>query len=49
MPAVQVFPYLVGTLEIMAAIVYAYHHNWRFAIVWLGVGIANFAFAGARP
>lgn len=46
---IQVFPYAVAVLELGAAAVYAYHHNWRFAIIWCGVGIANLAFAGAKP
>ena len=48
-PAWQVFPYAVAALELAAAAVYVVYGNWRFAIVWAGVGIANFAFAGARP
>ena len=43
------FPYVVAGLELCAAAVYVYYGNWRFAIVWAGVGIANVAFAGARP
>lgn len=46
---IYVFPYTVAVLEVAAGIVFACKGNWRFAIVWLGVGIANFAFAGAKP
>ena len=48
-PAWQWFPYAVSALELCAAGVYCYYHNWRFAIVWAGVGIANAAFAGTKP
>jgi hypothetical protein len=43
-----VFPYCVAVLEGAAALVYLYHHQWRLAIVWAGVSVANFAFAGVR-
>ncbi len=45
----EVFPYVVASLELLAALVYCGYHNWRFAIIWAGVGIANLAFAGAKP
>ena len=44
-----IFPYAIAVLELCAAVVYAMNGNWRFAIVWAGVGIANIAFAGATP
>lgn len=44
-PVWQIFPYAVAVLEISAAIVHAYYGNWRVAIIWFGVGVANFAFA----
>jgi hypothetical protein len=45
---IQVFPYCVAVLEIAACLVYLWAHEWRLALVWAGVGIANFAFAGIR-
>ena len=39
------FPYAVAVLELCAAAVHLYFRNYRAAIVWLGVGIANLAFA----
>lgn len=46
MTVTQLFPYAVAALELCAAGVYAWHRDWRLAIVWAGVGIANLAFAG---
>ncbi len=46
---IYIFPYAVAILELGAAAVFTYKHNWRFAIIWFGVGVANFAFAGAKP
>jgi hypothetical protein len=45
---IQVFPYTVATLELAAGAVYLAHREWRLAIVWFGVGIANMAFAGIK-
>jgi hypothetical protein len=45
-PPFRVFPYLVAGGELTAGVVYAYYGEWRLAIVWIGVGIANLAFAG---
>lgn len=42
------FPYAVVALELLAGFVYLYHKEWRLAVVWVGVGIANFAFAGIK-
>lgn len=47
-PFHQLFPYAVAALELCAGAVYLYQHEWRLAIVWVGVGIANFAFAGIK-
>lgn len=47
-PVWQVFPYTVSLLELLAAAVYVYYHNWRLAIIWAGVGIANVAFSGIK-
>lgn len=44
----QIFPYGVAALELTAGAVYLYHHEWRLAIVWFAVGIANAAFAGIK-
>lgn len=44
----QVFPYAVSVLEICAGLVYCYYRDWRLAIVWIAVGIANAAFAGVK-
>ena len=44
--SVQFFPYLVSVLGLAAGVVYLWHREWRLAIVWIGVGIANAAFAG---
>lgn len=41
----EVFPYAVASLELCAAAVHCYYGNYRVAIVWFGVGIANLAFA----
>ena len=49
MPVWQIFPLAVAVLELCAAAVYLYYGEWRLAIVWLGVGIANLAFMGAMP
>lgn len=46
--SIQFFPYAVCILEALAGIVYLYHHEWRLAIVWIGVAVANGAFAGIR-
>ena len=48
MPIIRVFPYTIAGMEIIAAAIYLYHREWRLAIVWLGVGIANAAFAGIK-
>lgn len=48
MPIWQIFPYTVAVLEVLAAAVYVWHKDWRLAIVWGAVGVANFAFAGVR-
>jgi hypothetical protein len=45
----QVFPLTIAALELCAGAVYAYNHHWRFAIIWACVGVANLAFAGAKP
>lgn len=42
------FPYAVAGLELAAGLVYGFHREWRLAIVWVGVGIANVAFAGIK-
>jgi hypothetical protein len=43
---VRVFPYAVAIGELLAGLVYLRFGQWRLAIVWFGVGVANFAFAG---
>ena len=48
MTVTQIFPYLIAVLELAAAIVYSWHHEWRLAVVWAGVGVANLAFAGIK-
>lgn len=48
MPLWQVFPYAVAAFELAAAAVYICYCEWRLAIIWAGVGIANVAFAGIR-
>lgn len=48
MTVIQIFPYAVAGLELCAAIMYAWHRDWRLCIVWGCVGIANFAFAGIK-
>lgn len=48
MPLWQIFPYLVALGELTAGVIYAYYGEWRLAIIWLGVGIANGAFAGIK-
>ena len=48
MSYIQMAPYAVAVMEAIAGIVYLYHHEWRLAIVWVGVSIANGAFAGIR-
>ncbi len=45
---IQYLPYAVAVLEAGASLVYLCHAEWRLAIVWAGVSIANFAFAGIR-
>ena len=42
-------PYMVAVLELGAGAVYCLYREWRLAIVWIGVGIANWAFAGIKP
>ena len=42
------FPYAVAALQLCAGLVFLYRHEWRFAIVWLSLAIANAAFAGMR-
>lgn len=44
----QFFPYVVAVVEIAAAGVYSYHHEWRLMLVWFFVGLANLAMAGIR-
>lgn len=44
----QFFPYTVAVLELCAGGVYVYYRDWRLAIVWTAVGIANLAFAGIK-
>lgn len=44
----QIFPLAVAALELCAAVVYVYYRDWRLAIIWCGVGIANMAFAGMK-
>ena len=41
-------PYAVAVLELGAGAVYMLYQEWRLAIIWLGVGIANAAFAGIK-
>ena len=48
MSVIQVFPYAVAILEVCAAAVYLYHHEWRLALVWSGYGLAAWAFAGIK-
>jgi hypothetical protein len=45
---IQFFPYTVAALELAAGAVYLAHREWRLAIVWLAVGVANLAFAGVK-
>jgi len=45
---IQFFPYSVALLEAAAGAVYLYNAEWRLSIVWFGVAVANFAFAGIR-
>lgn len=42
------FPATIAALEGAAAIRYAYSGEWRLAIIWLGVCVSNFAFAGIK-
>lgn len=44
-PVWQIFPYAVAALELCAGVIHLYFRNYRAAIVWFGVGIANLAFA----
>lgn len=44
-PIWQIFPYAVAVMELMAAIVHLAYGNYRVALIWAGVGIANLAFA----
>ena len=48
MTVMRFFPYAVAALEIAAGIVYACNREWRLAIVWFLVGLANVAFAGIK-
>jgi len=48
MSVIQVFPYAVAVLELAAGVVYLFHAEWRLAIVWVAVGVANMAFAGIK-
>lgn len=48
MSVIQVFPYTVAVLELVAGVVYLAHQEWRLAMVWAGVGVANLAFAGIK-
>lgn len=48
MTVIRFFPYAVAALELCAGAVYLYHREWRLAIVWAGVSVANFAFAGIK-
>ena len=41
-------PYAVAILELGAGVVYLLYQEWRLAIIWLGVGVANAAFAGIK-
>ncbi len=46
MPVQQIFPYTVAVLELCAGAVYGWKGDYRLAVVWIAVGIANAAFAG---
>jgi hypothetical protein len=48
MTVIRFFPYTVAVLEIAAGLVYLWHREWRLAIVWFAVGVANGAFAGIK-
>ena len=42
------FIYAVATLEGGACFSYIMQRQWRLAIVWAGISLSNFAFAGVR-
>lgn len=44
----NVFPYLVVTLQGCAGGVYVWQGQWRNAVVWVSVAVANFALAGLK-
>jgi hypothetical protein len=46
MPYQRILPVAVSVLELGAGAVYFWRGNYRLAIVWICVGIANAAFAG---
>ncbi len=42
-----VFPFAIAVLELGAALVFAYHRDWRWMIIWSGYALATFALVGA--
>lgn len=47
--ATQVFPCVVGLLELCAGIVYATHRQWALAVAWTAYAVAAICFAVASP
>ena len=43
-----VFPFAVACLELGAALVYAYNHQWALAITWFCYAVAAFALGTVR-
>lgn len=44
----RILPYLIAALQAGASLVYLIKGEWRLAIIWIGVGVANMALAGIR-
>ncbi len=42
------FPYIVGVLDLGAAVVYAFNREWRLALIWFLYGIASIALGGLK-
>lgn len=45
---VWLFPALVAVLQTLAGLVYAWQSNYRLAILWFAVAVANFSLLGAK-
>lgn len=44
----RICPYAVAGMQLLAALIYLWHREWRLAIIWASVSLSNVAFAGIR-